>query len=106
MQINKPHPASGNTPLHTAVFACFREEQDFGSEFQIYNLCSQLINYGADLNVENDADMTPLELADELITFLELEDDPKYNPYLKYREHVKLKRRLSHLYIIRKLLRV
>lgn len=104
--INKAHPASGNTPLHTAVFACFREDQDFGSEFQIYNLCSQLINYGADLNAQNDAGMTPVELADELITFLEVEDDVNYNPYLKYREHVKLKRRLSHLYIIRSLLHI
>ena len=99
--INQAHPASGNTPLHTAVFACFREEQDFGSEFQIYNLCDQLINYGANINAENHAGLTPFELADELITFLEAEDDIKNNPYLKWREHVVLKRRMSHLFTLR-----
>ena len=99
--INQVHPASGNTPLHTAAFACFREEENFGSEFQIYKLCKQLIHYSADLTAENHAELTPLELVDELITFLEIEDDVKNNPYLKYREHVKLKRRMSHLFLLR-----
>jgi hypothetical protein len=102
--INQAHPASGNTPLHTAVFACFREEENFGSEFQIYKLCKQLIHYGADLTAENHAGLYPSELADELITFLEGEDNTVNNPYLKYREHVKLKRRISHLFLLRGLL--
>jgi len=101
--INQAHPASGNTPLHTAVFACFREEEKFGSELQIYKLCKQLIHYGADLTAENHAGLYPSELADELITFLEGEDNTVNNPYLKYRDHLKFKRRMSHLFKLRRL---